>query len=137
MSNEELLTNYRENVNKLRETAKSIQMTDDEINELFEDCLHNLKNYGNVNNNPKRNLASRIIFLFKLTFIFTIIFVLVFILLNHHQPTLSLVLRNVQGFIYPSLKLLRLFAMPIIKVFPTLSGNFKQIIIYYYYYNIY
>ncbi|KAL3290557.1 hypothetical protein HHI36_023948 [Cryptolaemus montrouzieri] len=50
----------------------------------------------------------------------------IYILLNVHQPTASLVLRNVQGLIYPGLKILRFFSVPVIRKFPSLTDLYDE-----------
>ncbi|KAH1028067.1 hypothetical protein HUJ05_001471 [Dendroctonus ponderosae] len=44
-----------------------------------------------------------------------------YVLLNVHTPTSSVVLRNVQGLTYPALKFIRILAVPIIKLFPSVT----------------
>ncbi|KAF5282210.1 hypothetical protein FQR65_LT02907, partial [Abscondita terminalis] len=55
-----------------------------------------------------------------------LISVTLYVLLNVHQPTSSIVLRNVQGLIYPGLKLVRFLAVPILKLFPSLTHLYDE-----------
>lgn len=113
-----LLEKYKTEVQKLRQAAKGLNLTDEDVNNMFEECFRQL----NPDYQREIKKKSSIIFVLKILFYIIIVFLSLFILLNHHQPTISLVLRNVQSLIYPGLKLLRLLAIPVIQFFPSLSG---------------
>lgn len=126
MSKEELLQQYENDVKNLRNCAKSLNLSDEEITQIFKDCFVQL-NHENGSSNPLGNNAQKIFYYFTKIFLFFIfIAFIVYILLNVHQPTSSIVLRNVQGLIYPGLKLLRFWSVPIIKKFPTLTGKLRK-----------
>lgn len=118
-ANADLLLKYKNDVENLRKCAKTLNLSDEEIDKLFDECFSKL----NKEQLKESSFVSRLLQFFKVLFMFTTVLLLIFILLYHHQPTLSLVLRNVQGFIYPGLKILRLLALPVIKLFPSLSGT--------------
>lgn len=116
-----LLSQYKKNVDEIRLRAKAMNLTDSEIDQIFKECFDILKNDGSFA--TKSTLGN----IFKITAkvflcIVCIIFVL-YVLLNVHQPTSSIVLRNVQGLIYPGLKVLRFLAVPVLKRFPSLTSK--------------
>lgn len=118
-----LLEKYKKEVQKLRQAAKGLNLTDEDVNNIFEECFRQL----NPNCQRESKKKSSFIFILKILFYIIVVFFSLFILLNHHQPTISLVLRNVQSLIYPGLKLLRLLAIPVIQFFPSLSGMLTNI----------
>lgn len=116
------LSEYQNSVDILRQRAKRLNLTDNQINELFENtfklCESQEKNCSDGSNLKK---YSKLVF--KLFLVLISLVLIGYILLNVHQPTSSIVLRNVQGLIYPGLKILRLLTIPIIKKFPSLTGE--------------
>lgn len=117
-----LLEKYKKEVQKLRQAAKGLHLTDEDVNNMFEECFRQL----NSNCQHESKKKSSFIFILKILFSIIVVFISLFILLNHHQPTISLVLRNVQSLIYPGLKLLRLLAIPVIQFFPSLSELYDE-----------
>ncbi|XP_044747837.1 uncharacterized protein LOC123309057 [Coccinella septempunctata] len=120
-----ILQQYKKDVMNLVECAKEINSRNDQ-EKIFAECFYSLNK--NEQFSPSRNslttsLLRRILNLYVLLFILAIS---IYILLNVHQPTSSLVLRNVQGFIYPGLKFLRILSVPIIKKLPLLTGLYDE-----------
>lgn len=129
MSKTELLQQYKNDVNNLRKCAKELNFSDKEITKIFKECFKQLDQETPSSNRNLTNAQKYFSTIFKLFLIFTLISICVYVLLNVHQPTSSIVLRNVQGLIYPGLKVLRFLSVPIIKKFPSLTGicfNFQQ-----------
>lgn len=132
---QQLLLEYRKDVNNLRNYArKQLKLTDLEITTIFDDCYKILNQSNNdsnqTNNNNKyiiiNNTCQRYLYnTIKLFTFFTVLLVVIYILLNVHQTTSSIVLRNVQGLIHPGLKILRFLSVPVIKQFPALTGSHK------------
>lgn len=118
MSKTELLQQYKNDVNNLRKCAKELNLNDEEVTQAFKDCFKIL-NSENVSSSKH---AQKYLTILKLFSIFILSLLFIYILLNVHQPTSSLVLRNVQGLIYPGLKVLRFLSVPVIKKFPSLTG---------------
>lgn len=119
MSKVELLQQYKNDVNNLRKCAKELNFSDKEITKIFQECFRQLeKENPSSNHNAQKYLWT----ILKLFFIFILLSICLYILLNVHQPTSSIVLRNVQGLIYPGLKVLRFLSVPIIKRYPSLTG---------------
>lgn len=123
MSKEELLKKFREEIKKLRLYANESDISENEVEEIFQNGLLLLKN--SKTSLPKKNYSKKANFLLvtKCCLIIVTILILLYILLNVHQPTSSIVLRNVQGLIHPGFKFLRFFSVPIIKMFPSLTSK--------------
>ncbi|KAJ3657770.1 hypothetical protein Zmor_009553 [Zophobas morio] len=126
MSKQELLQQYKNDVNNLRKCAKELNFSDKEITKIFKQCFNEL---DHENPKPPRNSGNAQKYattILKIFFIFTLVSTCIYILLNVHQPTSSLVLRNVQGLIYPGLKILRFLSVPIIRKYPSLTGLYDE-----------
>ncbi|KAK9695073.1 hypothetical protein QE152_g33111 [Popillia japonica] len=104
MPEEELLKKYANEIGKLRKRAKKLNLSDEEVNKLFKQCFDVIKS---------------LLILLGVLIIF-------YVLLNVHQPTASVVLRNVQSLIYPGFSLLRYISVPIIKRFPSLTELYDE-----------
>lgn len=123
LKKEQILQQYKKDVINLVESAKEFNSRNKQ--KLFSECFNLLKN-KDVNLSKEHKTIKNSTFLKKIFKLFSLIFsfaIFAYILLNVHQPTSSLVLRNVQGFIYPGLKFLRFLSVPVIQRFPLLTGN--------------
>lgn len=120
---------YRQYVNEIKEYATHHGISSSETNDIFEQCFRTL----DAKYTKKVTLFRRVCRFFRNLFIVAFIFVFCIILLYNHHSTHKFVLRNIQNFIYPGLKLLRIIAVPIIKQFPSLTGNYSNL----FQYNIY
>ncbi|XP_044729542.1 uncharacterized protein LOC123292893 [Chrysoperla carnea] len=97
-----------------------MKLSEEEIDNIFTECFNELRR------NECNDFTHVLIKIFKsICYIIFISFV-IYTILYHHQPTLSLVMRNVQGFIYPGLKILRLLSVPIISAYPSLSELYDE-----------
>jgi hypothetical protein len=130
MSKLELLQQYKNDVNNLRKCANQLDFSDRELTKIFKECFRILDQEDSTSKQNATNAQKYFSTIVKIFLIFTLVSVCIYILLNVHQPTSSLVLRNVQGLIYPGLKVLRFLSVPIIKQYPSLTGSsFRSIII--------
>jgi hypothetical protein len=123
MSKLELLQQYKNDVNNLRKCANQLDFSDRELTKIFKECFRILDQEDSTSKQNATNAQKYFSTIVKIFLIFTLVSVCIYILLNVHQPTSSLVLRNVQGLIYPGLKVLRFLSVPIIKQYPSLTGN--------------
>ncbi|XP_043268183.1 uncharacterized protein [Venturia canescens] len=116
------LDDYRRYVTEINEYAAANGISTAETNEIFEQCFYTL----DVKFSKKVSLFRKIFRLCRN--LLTVIFILIFcvVLLYNHQSTHKIVLRNIQNFIYPGLKLLRTIAVPIIKRFPSLTEFYDE-----------
>ncbi|KAK9870794.1 hypothetical protein WA026_009754 [Henosepilachna vigintioctopunctata] len=142
MSAKDLVQQYKEDVNNLVESAKEHNLPNQKIEEIFDNCFNTLRGINEYEDkvSPKvseesefqtstKNINQLYAFSIRIIKIFLLIFTLaifIYILLNVHQPTASLVLRNVQGLIYPGLKILRFLSVPIIKRYPSLTELYDE-----------
>lgn len=126
MLQEELIKKYNKDVEYLRKCAKNLNLSDSEIDEIFASCIKIIKlrkNRSTCTNQIIKRAQKCVLNAVKI-FIFLLFSLLaIYVLLNVHQPTSSIVLRNVQGLIHPGLKVLRFVAVPIIKAFPSLTSK--------------
>lgn len=116
MTEEDIMSNFMKEYNEIRKNAKLLHFTDAEIDEIFLNGLKHVKT-------PKSTKFTKII---KIILSIVLISLVIYVLLYIHQPTSSLVLRNVQSFIYPGFKVIRNLGIPIISLFPALTGKFKR-----------
>ncbi|KAJ8919302.1 hypothetical protein NQ315_003886 [Exocentrus adspersus] len=129
MLKEELLQKYKNDVDLLRKSAKDLGLSDKEINLIFKKCFNDIKKSNSskqINKQTKtkaQQIFRTVIYIF---FLLTLIAIFIYILLNVHQPTSSIVLRNVQGLTYPTLKIVRFLSVPIIKMFPSLTDLYDE-----------
>ncbi|XP_022899972.2 uncharacterized protein [Onthophagus taurus] len=122
MPGEEKLGKYVKEVENIRRKAQELSLNDEEINGLFKECFAQLKS-------PKKEKSKlkKIVWNFlKVFFLFIIIILILYVIINVHQPTTSIVLRNVQGLIYPGLSLIRFLMVPIIKKYPSLTKLYDE-----------
>lgn len=126
MPEEELLKKYANEIGKLRKRAKKLNLSDEEVNKLFKQCFDVIKSNTEVSNSNCKAQKILITFLKGLLILLGVL-IIFYVLLNVHQPTASVVLRNVQSLIYPGFSLLRYISVPIIKRFPSLTGKVTQI----------
>lgn len=127
MIKENLLKEYKKNVEKIRKDARNSGLKDEEITELLKESFKDLKtkNIGSIQcNNPFQKIRKNA---YKISTIFILVLsVFVYVLLNVHTPTSSIVLRNVQGLTYPALKVVRILSVPIISLFPSLTDLYDE-----------
>lgn len=124
MSKDKLLIKYEKDVKELRNRAKSYNLTENEVNEIFKSCFEELRNEISSNCCVRRRKAQNLCFrIFRTSLGLLVLLVVFYVVLNVHQPTTSIVLRNVQGLIYPSLRIVRYLSVPIIARFPALTGQ--------------
>lgn len=116
----QILRKYLKDVNILRKRAKVLNLSDTEIDKIFIKCFASLKIRDNRNQSKRQRIFAVI---FKTSCVLLFLLLFSYILLNVHQPTSSIVLRNVQGLIYPGLKILRYLSIPLVKKFPKLTGK--------------
>uniref|UniRef100_A0A1Y1MH36 Uncharacterized protein n=1 Tax=Photinus pyralis TaxID=7054 RepID=A0A1Y1MH36_PHOPY len=115
------LSQYKARVAALTKRAKELNLTDLEIQTVFDECFNELSK-----SSPTKSRPSLITLAAKITIGSLFIALVTYILLNVHQPTSSIVLRNVQGLIYPGLKVVRFLAVPILKKFPSLTNLYDE-----------
>ncbi|KAF5282039.1 hypothetical protein FQA39_LY00563 [Lamprigera yunnana] len=122
MSKDVLISQYKREIARLTERAKNLNLTDLEIKAIYDDCFKQL-DQAEVKPKSQRNVF---VLVGKILLISLIITLFIYVVLNVHQPTSSIVLRNVQGLIYPGLKVVRNFAVPILKQFPVLTYLYDE-----------
>ncbi|CAH1990180.1 unnamed protein product [Acanthoscelides obtectus] len=129
MIDQQILAKYRKDVDQIRKSAKSLGLNDKEVNELFKESLRDLRNeiHGSNQTSKQRTKAQKCIRTFIFISILYMIFItFIYVLLRVHQPTYSIVLRNVQGLTHPVLKFVRMLAVPVIKLFPSLTDLYEE-----------
>ena len=115
----QVIQKYIVNINILKHFAQINNITNNDFNNYI---INYLKEQQNSYSNKKifiQNLIYRKkqIILYMLTII---IFALLFF---YKHETASILLRNIQNFIYPGMKLWRKLSLPVISKFPSLTGK--------------
>uniref|UniRef100_A0AAR5P7M4 Uncharacterized protein n=1 Tax=Dendroctonus ponderosae TaxID=77166 RepID=A0AAR5P7M4_DENPD len=114
MSKKRLLIEYKRNIKSIIKCAKNTGLTDEQIDGIVRESFSEFKAKSHQNVFKSSILKISIVVLLSLS-------VFMYVLLNVHTPTSSVVLRNVQGLTYPALKFIRILAVPIIKLFPSVT----------------
>lgn len=125
MSKQELLKRYKKDVNYLKENAKLLGLSDEDLEKVIKESFDEIR-IKNCSKLTKEVTKAQTICctLLYLIFIFTILFLIIYVVLNVHLPTSSIILRNVQGLTYPTLKFIRILFVPILKKIPSLTGEY-------------
>ncbi|XP_018335085.1 uncharacterized protein LOC112906734 [Agrilus planipennis] len=126
MSRNELLELYKSNVEEIRKYASNCNISDEEIDGIFQNCLKKICKRPHIHQKNSYNCYKCASFFIKIIFSIIFLSVIIYITLNVHQATSSIVLRNVQSFIYPGLKLLRFLSVPIISKFPWMTSLYDE-----------
>ncbi|XP_060530410.1 uncharacterized protein LOC132704430 [Cylas formicarius] len=113
-----VLNNFKQDVHNTRIEANKLGLLDNEINDVFE------KLFKELDNAPKKITIAKTAI--RVVLFFACFFTFLYILLNVHQPTSSIVLRNVQGLTYPTLKRVRSLSVPIIKILDSLTDWYDE-----------
>ncbi|XP_023312766.1 uncharacterized protein LOC111692869 [Anoplophora glabripennis] len=121
-----MLQKYKKDVDNLRNSAKDLGLSNKELDIIFKKCFSDLKKSTNGSKQTKTKAQQLFRTVINIFLLFTLITIFIYILLNVHQPTSSIVLRNVQGLTYPTLKIVRFLSVPIIKMFPSLTDLYDE-----------
>lgn len=107
---------YKKEIENIVTYAKKNNIPEEQVNKIFNECFYLLETKS----------SSQLKFILKfIKWLIIILFLLVtsgFVLYNHPK-THNILLRNVQNLIYPGLRIFRKFAVPVITVYPSLSGK--------------
>lgn len=107
---------YQEEVQNIKDFANENDISEDEVNKIFAQCFQLLE----------EKTQTRVTIALKFLKIFGVVLsigVLCTLVLYNHPKTHNVLLRNVQNFIYPGLKIFRKIAVPVVNVYPLLSGT--------------
>lgn len=115
MSKKLLIIEYKRSIKGIIKCAKNTGLTEAQIDEIVRESFSELKAKSH------QNIFKSSIFKLSVVLLLSLC-VFMYVLLNVHTPTSSIVLRNVQGLTYPALKFIRILAVPIIKLFPSITG---------------
>ncbi|XP_063223588.1 uncharacterized protein LOC134531705 [Bacillus rossius redtenbacheri] len=133
-SRRNILVSYQNKVAELRELGRQLSLSDKEIDDVIENSFAFLedeiqkersqiiKNYGDTRKQftVMRSALKVILYTFLLVFI-------IHMVLTYHKPTYNIVVRNVQEFIHPCMKLLRWIALPVVKLFPSVTVLYDEL----------
>lgn len=110
------LDEYRERVQQIRQYAIDHNITEAQTLEIFQACFRQLEaEYSKKSNRLRRSLRFAFFFVF-------ISFVAVLLYLYNQKWLNDIFIRISQNSIYPALYILRKVAIPIISLYPSLSG---------------
>lgn len=132
LSNRELLTYYEEESQKLRLFARDSGLDDGNINKIIHKSLYS---YGYENKRrQEQSLLNRFIrkysapvSVLKLLFVLVLIVNGLFIAHLYQKSAVNFIVRNVQEFIYPAMKVLRFLSLPLVTNFPSISAWYDEI----------
>lgn len=112
------LDGYKRHVDEIRSYALENNIPESEIQNIFEECFELLET-----NKKKPTYTTS---LFKYIFFTILTSVLCAVVSYNHPPTMNLLMRNSQNFIYPGMKLFRQLAVPILKKYPSLTEWYDE-----------
>ncbi|XP_046623892.1 uncharacterized protein LOC124306842 [Neodiprion virginianus] len=114
------LNDYERHVCEIKRYAFEKNIPESEVNKVFEECFQLLK----ISGNEKRSTSSSAVF--KYTLLITLLSVLCGIISYNHPPTMNLLMRNSQNFIYPGMKFFRQLAVPILDIYPSITEWYDE-----------
>lgn len=134
MSREKFLQEYASKIENLRNAAiHSLGLSNNEVEEVFKSCQKIIKLRRQYLQKTRRTLQQRIYEILQPALKFSLFLIVcalvIYVILNVHQPTSSIVLRNVQGLIYPGLKVWRFLSVPFVRAFPSLTSEYFRLIV--------
>lgn len=121
---------YKTKIDNIKNYASDNNIPVEQVEAILEECLCLL----DTKVSSRLIKALRVV---KLLGIFLLVIVSsVFILYNHPQ-THNVLLRNLQNFIYPGLRVFRKIAVPVISAYPSLTGEYESIFFYFIFLSFY
>ncbi|CAH0560115.1 unnamed protein product [Brassicogethes aeneus] len=100
MSKAGLLQQYKKDVENVKNCAKNLGLSDGEVDRIIEES------FSEINEQKcSKTKSQKCFYWMKLFGVVLFILMFVYVMLNVNQTTSSIVLRNVQGLIYPGMKL--------------------------------
>lgn len=118
MVDENLLQGYSESIRRLKRQCLEAGMTEDEFRKIYFESLNSLDARGS----PETQSRSR----FRVKYRVLVVGVIIFLCAAYNSKYLySILMCNLQEYIYPGLRLLRRISIPLISLFPSLTGEYK------------
>lgn len=118
LSKEQVIRKYISNINIIRAYSQAQGISDEQFNEIV------IKHFdGNLNFFYYHRLTQ---YIKKRSALIVLLLVCIFILFHKHE-TVSILLRNIQAFIYPGMKIWRKLTLPIISRYPSLTGRVMKL----------
>lgn len=118
MSNHEVIQEYANSIKNLRKHCGDAGMSEEEFRKIYFRSLKTLETTGR----PEVNTPRRFITKFRILLVGILIGVYIF---YNHKTIYSSIVCNLQEYIYPGLKFLRKISIPLISLFPSLTGKCK------------
>jgi hypothetical protein len=107
---------YKKEIQDIKEYAIKNNVSEDQVNKVFKECFYLLE----VKTSTRITIALKLL---KYCSIILLIIISSIVILYNHPKTHNILLRNLQNFIYPGLRILRKFAVPVITTYPSLTGD--------------
>lgn len=136
MPKENSFKEYQRKLKDLRECAiRNLGLSTEEMEQVFRSCQKIIQIRKRRSRKVESNLKDKIYATAKQLIKYSLLLILstlvIYVILNVHQPTSSIVLRNVQGLIYPGLKVWRFLSVPFVKAFPSLTSKYTHYFLFY------
>jgi len=125
-----ILREYAEEVTKLRDIGRELELSEEQINQVIEDSFHFLEHEGGCEPQPECRRPARRVWL-----IAGLLCVLLLLsasclqrssLLGYRKTINNYIERNVQEMIYPGMKLFRKIMLPMVNQFPSLTAWYDE-----------
>ncbi|KAK3927523.1 Regulatory protein E2 [Frankliniella fusca] len=129
------LSSYKDKLEKVRTFGLESKLSETEISSVMEQCMQSLIVKNCSKPKGKSSFAQiyacaikTILFLKKVLFYVSSILVVILIMyvVLQHKPTQYFIQSKLQDFIYPGMKVLRKISLPIISLFPSLTGFYDE-----------
>ncbi|XP_057335708.1 uncharacterized protein LOC130674408 isoform X1 [Microplitis mediator] len=114
--------NYENYINEIRNYAKISEVSDKELDKIFDECFDELEKqiYS------KRGICNLIIKLIKIFLILSFLLFIFFVVIYYNPYLRSFFLRNLQNYIYPGFYIFRKLAVPVITRYPSLTEYYDE-----------
>ena len=113
---------YEKEIDDIKEYAIKNNISEDQVNKIIKDCFILLED-------KTSRCITFILRILKLSSIVSIMLLISLLILYNHPKTHNILLRNLQNVIYPGLRVFRKAAVPVITLYPSLTGNILESIL--------
>lgn len=122
MSDDEVFQEYKQSIQRLRDESISAGITNQEFDKIYSESIKSIiikKKNDRLNNYISRKICT-----------FSIILVILVLIVYNFKFLQSCLICNIQEYTYPGLRLLRKASIPLISLFPSLTGLYTKTIFF-------
>lgn len=117
MVNEDLLEEYTNSIKEVQRECNAAGLSDEEFRKLYHESLKSIRPFENDHSAPQNR--SR----FRNKYSLALAGIIILCAAYNCKTIYSSLICNLQEYIYPGLRLLRRMSIPLISLFPSLTGK--------------